>query len=104
MSTSFDDFMRDMEAEAYQTGPESEAAFVESQQRHWIGRRLSERRRELGYTQAKLSALSGINQSVFFQAEDGIRDDLVTGVQTCALPIWSCFTPKEPSPRETAPP
>src|SRR5438105_12301460 len=23
----------------------------------------------------------------FFQAEDGIRDPLVTGVQTCALPI-----------------
>src|SRR2546428_2143415 len=25
----------------------------------------------------------------FFQAEDGIRDLIVTGVQTCALPIWS---------------
>ena len=25
--------------------------------------------------------------SVFFQAEDGIRDLYVTGVQTCALPI-----------------
>src|SRR2546425_7313564 len=25
----------------------------------------------------------------FFQAEDGIRDKLVTGVQTCALPICS---------------
>ena len=24
----------------------------------------------------------------FFQAEDGIRDYDVTGVQTCALPIW----------------
>src|SRR5207248_6217630 len=24
----------------------------------------------------------------FFQAEDGIRDRTVTGVQTCALPIW----------------
>src|SRR5262249_59826481 len=24
----------------------------------------------------------------FFQAEDGIRDWSVTGVQTCALPIW----------------
>src|SRR5438552_4850457 len=24
----------------------------------------------------------------FFQAEDGIRGDLVTGVQTCALPIF----------------
>src|SRR5438552_14242411 len=27
----------------------------------------------------------------FFQAEDGIRDDLVTGVQTCALPILGVF-------------
>src|SRR2546430_6953383 len=25
---------------------------------------------------------------IFFQAEDGIRDLTVTGVQTCALPIW----------------
>src|SRR5690348_4204180 len=25
----------------------------------------------------------------FFQAEDGIRDGRVTGVQTCALPIFS---------------
>src|SRR6266516_6737093 len=24
----------------------------------------------------------------FFQADDGIRDRTVTGVQTCALPIW----------------
>src|SRR2546425_9239684 len=27
----------------------------------------------------------------FFQAEDGIRDKLVTGVQTCALPISRHF-------------
>src|SRR2546423_8482894 len=33
----------------------------------------------------------------FFQAEDGIRDKLVTGVQTCALPI--CFADAE-TPRE----
>ena len=26
----------------------------------------------------------------FFQAEDGIRDWSVTGVQTCALPISRC--------------
>src|SRR5205823_8171437 len=34
----------------------------------------------------------------FFQAEDGIRDKLVTGVQTCALPIsptaYMCRAPK----------
>ena len=35
----------------------------------------------------------------FFQAEDGIRDSPVTGVQTCALPIYvsgsNAFDPKE---------
>src|SRR5438046_5690418 len=29
----------------------------------------------------------------FFQAEDGIRDWSVTGVQTCALPIFFCQMP-----------
>src|SRR5437762_10201103 len=29
----------------------------------------------------------------FFQAEDGIRDTSVTGVQTCALPISCCSIP-----------
>src|SRR5690625_5865167 len=29
----------------------------------------------------------------FFQAEDGIRDGHVTGVQTCALPICTCWPP-----------
>src|SRR2546426_10007869 len=31
----------------------------------------------------------------FFQAEDGIRDYKVTGVQTCALPILSLAQPGE---------
>src|SRR5207244_5340313 len=38
----------------------------------------------------------------FFQAEDGIRDDLVTGVQTCALPIYAVvwwWTPARRGPR-----
>src|SRR5206468_10270333 len=30
-----------------------------------------------------------MNYDFFFQAEDGIRDLIVTGVQTCALPIWA---------------
>src|SRR2546428_9942630 len=32
-----------------------------------------------------IATLSGLG--FFFQAEDGIRDLIVTGVQTCALPI-----------------
>src|SRR6266550_8926184 len=33
------------------------------------------------------SAPAGVLVFFFFQAEDGIRDVAVTGVQTCALPI-----------------
>src|SRR5205823_10256493 len=33
----------------------------------------------------------------FFQAEDGIRDKLVTGVQTCALPISDVRLPASSS-------
>src|SRR5690606_40719628 len=33
----------------------------------------------------------------FFQAEDGIRDFHVTGVQTCALPIWGVSGVATPS-------
>src|SRR5258708_38208170 len=36
-----------------------------------------------------MSADHAIKTYFFFQAEDGIRDDLVTGVQTCALPIFN---------------
>src|SRR5690625_1367976 len=34
----------------------------------------------------------------FFQAEDGIRDGHVTGVQTCALPIWTRLSSRKPRP------
>src|SRR2546429_6041276 len=34
------------------------------------------------------SSSSDIIRRFFFQAEDGIRDVAVTGVQTCALPIF----------------
>src|SRR2546429_2440503 len=33
--------------------------------------------------------MSGVDCFFFFQAEDGIRDVAVTGVQTCALPIYA---------------
>src|SRR5207248_8371892 len=44
----------------------------------------------------------------FFQAEDGIRDRTVTGVQTCALPIsatppWSCRSARQDHAASGAP-
>src|SRR5204863_4311243 len=35
----------------------------------------------------------GVASFFFFQAEDGIRDLYVTGVQTCALPIYGRLPP-----------
>src|SRR5260221_7758347 len=39
----------------------------------------------------------------FFQAEDGIRDHCVTGVQTCALPIYFAACPDVAQATATSP-
>src|SRR2546430_7507329 len=44
---------------------------------------------DLGHHLLRLGDVVGC----FFQAEDGIRDLTVTGVQTCALPIWRRIRP-----------
>src|SRR5687767_15741560 len=56
--------------------------------------------------EARKLAIEACGISFFFQAEDGIRDKLVTVVQTCALPIYSTLggpnkrtTPTKVSPR-----
>src|SRR2546430_7165224 len=41
-----------------------------------------------GWLNYIVDARMGIKFFFFFQAEDGIRDLTVTGVQTCALPIF----------------
>src|SRR5256885_4698761 len=38
-----------------------------------------------------ITTLHSVQEFFFFQAEDGIRDYKVTGVQTCALPIFFTF-------------
>ena len=50
----------------------------------------SEHRGDLGIEMTITTSTSNVTKSAdtfFFQAEDGIRDTSVTGVQTCALPI-----------------
>src|SRR5581483_11343220 len=46
---------------------------------------------------------TGVGFFFFFQAEDGIRDIGVTGVQTCALPIWSPRASHSPPRSSMAP-
>src|SRR6266545_7043240 len=51
-----------------------------------LSRKFSLRRKRSSPNVFEMAATETIT-SFFFQAEDGIRDKLVTGVQTCALPI-----------------
>src|SRR2546430_7232921 len=48
-------------------------------------------------TRSRICAGRAWPMSFFFQAEDGIRDLTVTGVQTCALPIWRQWNHDSPS-------
>src|SRR5258708_14054211 len=50
----------------------------------------------------RAGSVSGRVVCFFFQAEDGIRDDLVTGVQTCALPILKARSKISCCARQTA--
>src|SRR3989475_5009709 len=50
----------------------------------------------MGLERLVLRELASI--SFFFQAEDGIRDLTVTGVQTCALPISASRAKRRASP------
>src|SRR5947208_6383052 len=53
--------------------------------------------------QRPIGERDGLSHLFFFQAEDGIRDDLVTGVQTCALPI-SATPDAATAPPDSCPP
>src|SRR5439155_12347417 len=45
-------------------------------------------RPRLAASSSPTARTSRARRCIFFQAEDGIRDGHVTGVQTCALPIY----------------
>src|SRR5437773_4475569 len=50
--------------------------------------------RRLEFVTVSDSTYTKRNSFFFFQAEDGIRDRDVTGVQTCALPIYAPRVPR----------
>src|SRR5258707_12014569 len=45
-------------------------------------------------TQKEIACIQSATSRFFFQAEEGIRDIGVTGVQTCALPIFEAVHPR----------
>src|SRR5256885_9143824 len=55
---------------------------------------------EIRETRRAAKMVKRVISVVFVKAEDGIRDYKVTGVQTCALPIWARYTFLGTEPRE----
>jgi transcriptional regulator with XRE-family HTH domain len=98
MSSSFSDFMLEMEQEARNAGPVVEAAFRESQ--HWIGRLLYERRREQRLTQAKLATLSGIDQGDISKIENAEANPTLETL-TALTAALGCTLALQPIPDET---
>src|SRR5256885_11104347 len=75
---------------------EVDQALVQARQRGWeVECMLGEPFWLEGVLQAVAVAVYCTSSLFFFQAEDGIRDYKVTGVQTCALPICELL----PAPR-----
>ena len=69
MSTSFNEFMAEVEAEARAEGPQAVAELEALRLHYSIARQLAERRRERHLTQKQLAELSGIDQAEISRIE-----------------------------------
>jgi DNA-binding XRE family transcriptional regulator len=71
MTTSFDDFIKELEAEAEAEGPEAVAELEAFRLHFSLARQLAARRRERHLTQKQLAELSGIDQAEISRIERG---------------------------------
>jgi DNA-binding XRE family transcriptional regulator len=89
MTTSFDDFIKELEAEAEAEGPEA-IAELEALRLHFsLARQLAARRRERHLTQKQLAELSGIDQAEISRIERGQANPTTStlGALTRALAV-----------------
>jgi DNA-binding XRE family transcriptional regulator len=71
MTTSFDDFIEELETEAQAEGPEAVAELEAFRLHFSLARQLAARRRERHLTQKQLADLSGIDQAEISRIERG---------------------------------
>jgi DNA-binding XRE family transcriptional regulator len=71
MPTSFDDFIKTLEAEAQAEGPQAVAELEAFRLHFSLARQLAARRRERHLTQKQLADLSGIDQAEISRIERG---------------------------------
>ena len=72
--TTFQDFWRELEAEAQTDGPEAVAELEQMAHRFRIGAQLSVLRHRRGLTQTQLAELTGIDQAEVSRVERGVAN------------------------------
>jgi DNA-binding XRE family transcriptional regulator len=78
MSTSFEDFINELEAEAKAEGPEAVAELEAFRLHFSLARQLMARRRQCNLTQKQLAELSGIDQAEISRIERGQANPTTT--------------------------
>jgi DNA-binding XRE family transcriptional regulator len=78
MTTSFEDFIKELEAEAEAEGPEAVAELEAFRFHFSLARQLAARRRERHLTQKQLAELSGIDQAEISRIERGQANPTTT--------------------------
>ena len=81
MSTSFDDFIQELEAEAHAEGPEAVAELEMFRLHFSLARQLAERRRWQNLTQKQLAQRSGIDQAEISRIERGQANPALRGMR-----------------------
>jgi ribosome-binding protein aMBF1 (putative translation factor) len=84
VATKFSQFMRELKREAEVEGPEAIAELRYFRERFRLARRFAEARRKRGWTQAKLAAKTGLNQSEISNIESGQANPTYKTLQTVA--------------------
>jgi len=100
MRTSFDDFIKELEAEARAEGPEAVAELDAFRLHFSLARQLAERRRAQHLTQKQLAERSGIDQAEVSRIERGQGNPTTTtlGALTHALDVDVRLVPAEADP------
>jgi DNA-binding XRE family transcriptional regulator len=84
MSTKFNEFLEELEAEARAEGPAAQAELAALDERYHLARELMARRREAGFTQAKLARLTGVAQADISRIESGRANPTVSTLAAVA--------------------
>lgn len=103
----YDDFIRRVEVEAEEEGPAAVAELKAFRDYYRVGSRLAARRRQLEWTQAYLSGLTGIRQSEISRIERAVGNPTLLTLSRLAsalsIELWSQEPEAERPPRSEEP-